>query len=622
MSVEKPVQEADATVPRPGGPGEARNWRRSLSLRLAFMLSLALLPLGLIAVDQTVQLQRELKNINSLNMARLTAEFAQRERMAVESAFGAASGLATAMSALIDDPEACSRELNQFVERSGGQFVFAGFLPPGGVMTCTSSGRRLDLSEDPNTRDLMLNPRRMVQMLPVAPSSGIPVVAVNLPFTAQDGTLAGYIRVSIPHRGLKEHYDAVIGDRPMELLTLNANGSILSASGALENAANRLPADRPVSDLVSSGSQWFVARNKYGQERVYSVVPVVQGHVYAVGAWENTSRVLTGSSKVKRWWTLPGLFPMIMWVVCLLMVIIAIELQVVRPVRQLAAKMRRFGRLRELPEPTGALAEELSVIDDEFQVMATSILRDEAGLMDAMHEKDVLLKEVHHRVKNNLQLISSIVNMQARRTRDPGATRALNDVNQRVNSMATVHRRLYQAENLRRIMADELLRDVIGPLTELVPEGATRPEIELSLDPVALYPDQAVPLALLSVEAMTNALKYAGADASGRCWISVLLEQQDDKRVTLRITNSTAPDSPAEPPKGTELGGQLIKAFASQLEGRVDSRLSHDRFTLTLEFEAQGFDPEGEPAMAGEAATNGADGGAAAASPDRPENGA
>ena len=121
-------------------------------------------------------------------------------------------------------------------------------------------------------------------------------------------------------------------------------------------------------------------------------------------------------------------------------------------------------------------------------------------------------------------------------------------------------------------MADELLRDVIGPLTELVPEGATRPEIELSLDPVALYPDQAVPLALLSVEAMTNALKYAGADASGRCWISVLLEQQDDKRVTLRITNSTAPDSPAEPPKGTELGGQLIKAFASQLEGRVDSR--------------------------------------------------
>lgn len=580
-----------------------RNWRRSLSLRLALMLTLALLPLGLIAVDQTVQLQRELKNINSLNMTRLTADFAQRERIAVESAFGAANGLAAAMPALLAAPETCERQLSRVVERSGGQLVFAGFLPPDGVMTCTSSGRRLDFSNEPSVRDMMLNPRHVLRMVPTARSSGLPVISVNVPFTDDDGGLAGYLSVSIPHRGLKEHYDAVIGERPMELLTLNANGSVLSASGSLDNAANRLPADRPVSDLVGSGAQSFSARNKYGQQRVYYVVPVVEGEVYAVGAWENTSRVLSGSSNVKRWWTLPGLFPMAMWVVCLIMVIVAIELQVVRPLRRLALKMRRFGRLRELPEPTPGLAEELSVIEDEFGAMATSLVRDEAVVMNAMHEKDVLLKEVHHRVKNNLQLISSIVNMQARRSRDPGAVRALRDVNQRVNSMATVHRRLYQAEDMGQIMADELLRDVIGPLSKLVPEGAARPEIELQLDPIALYPDQAVPAALLCVEAMTNALKYAAPDAEGRVWISVKLEQNTDNKVTLRIENSIDPQGqerkPDEgeevfPPPGATLGTQLIQAFASQLEGCVESGQSVDKHVLTLTFMTQEFHPEDE----------------------------
>ncbi len=585
-----------------------RNWRRSLSLRLAFMLTLALLPLGLIAVDQTVQLQRELKNINSLNMTRLTAEFAQRERMAVEAAFGTANGLIAAMPSLLAAPDICTKELSRVVERSGGQLVFAGFLPPDGVMTCTSSGRRLDFSAEPSVRDMMLNPRRVIEMAPTARSSGIPVIQVNVPFTDDDGALAGYLSVSIPHRGLKEHYDAVIGERPMELLTLNSNGSVLSASGSLESAANRLPADRPVSDLVGSGAQSFVARNKYGQMRVYYVVPVVEGEVYAVGAWENTARVLSGSTNSKRWWTLPGLFPIIMWVVCLVMVIVAIELQVVRPVRRLAFKMRRFGRQRELPEPTPGLAQELSVIDDEFQEMANSLVRDEAGLLNAMHEKDVLLKEVHHRVKNNLQLISSIVNMQARRSRDSGVKRALNDVNQRVNSMATVHRRLYQAEDLGQIRADELLRDVIGPLSKLVPEGATKPEIDLQLDPVSLYPDQAVPMALLCVEAMTNALKYAGPDDSGRAWISVRLEQMEDNRVALRIENSTAPvdekkqadkDEDVFPPPGMSLGVQLIQAFARQLDGRADSRQSADRFALSLNFKAQDFVTEEEMVGAG-----------------------
>ncbi|SFD03459.1 sensor histidine kinase [Tropicimonas isoalkanivorans] len=555
--------------------------------------------MGLIAVWQTTRLEVNLEEVNALNLIALTGQVAQHERETIDAAFGAATALAAFIPELTDDPTACSDAMKRFKRDSEEQFAFAGFLPVSGQMTCSTVDHTVDLTLLDDFSALMRAERPNIMLEKNGTFSDEPVLVASLPVVADDGGFAGYVSISVPQARFDNPYDQIIGNRKMDLFTVNSAGEILTSSTNLEVATERLPGDRLISDMVDDRSQRFDALNGAGERRVYSVVPIVEGVVYAVGAWsppygESSARPL------RRFLGSPALFPIIMWLASLLLVIMAVEWLVVRHVRVIAGQLRRFARNRELPipPPEGSLPNELEIIEREFSILASRLLRDEAELLDAMHDKDVLLKEVHHRVKNNLQLISSIINMQVRRTKNKATAGALERVNTRVTSMAAVHRRLYQAESLGRVRADELLRDVVTPLTDMGTSGNTRPRVELRLDPVVLYPDQAVPAALLAVEAVTNALKYIGTDESGDCWVRVSLEMLDDDHVRLSIQSSiasdgekdTADESGSTGAEGTGLGMQLIRAFARQLESKEIIEEGPYTYTLSVVFTPAPFE--------------------------------
>ncbi|SNT22999.1 hypothetical protein SAMN05421757_108114 [Tropicimonas sediminicola] len=572
---------------------------RSLSVRLAMLLSVALLPLGMIAVSQTWRLERELGEVNSLTLISFTAQVASQERERIEAAFGAANGLAASLPELGNDPERCERVFSTFLEEARGRFSFAGFVPRSGIVSCSSVGEVADISDFGTFKEIVDIRERAVTLDQVGRLSGEAVLVVSLPVHGEDGAYEGFVAISIPHNDLDSPYAEIIGGRAMDLFTINRTGEVLTASGSIGTAADRLPADRAAEALVG-GADRFSARNGLGQERIYSVVPIVEGTVYAVGAWQPEHGVPSDTAMRFLW--SPALFPILMWAASLVLVIMAVEWLLVRHVRVIADQMRRFGRDRALPAalPEGRLPNELQAIEEEFVLMAARLIRDEAELLDTMHDKDVLLKEVHHRVKNNLQLISSIVNMQARRTTSKPTRAALESVNRRVSSMATVHRRLYQAENLGQVRADELLRDVVAPLTDLAQPGKSRPRVELRLDPVVLYPDQAVPAALLVVEAVTNALKYLGPDSTGDTWLRVGLEDRSEDQVQLYVQSSQSPEAPDgdEEPEiaGTGLGNQLITAFSRQLGGEPEVEDAQDVYSLRVTFTAASFDPDGDAA--------------------------
>ncbi|RYH06557.1 sensor histidine kinase [Tropicimonas sp. IMCC6043] len=581
-------------------PGEARlPFRRGLSLRLAGLLSLVMLPLGVIAVWQTAELQKKLTEVNALNLISLTGEVARKERETIEAALGGAAAMAAVLPTFRDDPARCADVFGGFLEGAGDRFSFAGYVPVSGQVTCSSFGRPVDVSDRAGFRELVATRTRTVLLDRTGPISGQPVLVASLPVGGDaDSVPEGYVTVSIPHVQLENPYSEIIAGRAMDLFTINAAGEILTASGDPETAAMRLPGDRLSQALLTEGAHRFTALNGYGMRRVYSVVPIAEGAVYAVGAWLPTRA--TSESPLLDLLHSPALFPIVMWVASLVMVMMAVEWLLVRHVRVIAVQLRRFARNRELPvpPPEGRLPNELEVIEREFGALAERLVQDEAELMDAMHDKDVLLKEVHHRVKNNLQLISSIVSMQVRRTADPATAAALQRVNRRVSSMATVHRRLYQAENLGRVRADDLLRDVILPLVDLVDSSSERPRLELRLDPVTLYPDQAVPAALLSVEAATNALKYLGPDGSGERWLRVELTDLGSDQVRLAIVSSLDPErhsgdtSTEASADGTGLGSQLIRAFARQLEAEETIEEGEDSYTLSVVFESAPFTAE------------------------------
>jgi len=146
------------------------------------------------------------------------------------------------------------------------------------------------------------------------------------------------------------------------------------------------------------------------------------------------------------------------------------------------------------------------------------------ALEEALAQKDALLHEVDHRVKNNLQLIASLILLQSRRTRDEGARAALKTVLERVTAVATVHRRLFQRDPLSFEIAD-FVRDLTADLAAAA--GRDDLEIALELDPVAIPASSAAAFALVFNELLGNALKHAFPDGrAGR--VTVTLADQGD----------------------------------------------------------------------------------------------
>jgi two-component sensor histidine kinase len=140
-------------------------------------------------------------------------------------------------------------------------------------------------------------------------------------------------------------------------------------------------------------------------------------------------------------------------------------------------------------------------------------------LENALERKSALLREIDHRVKNNLQLISSLVLLQSRRMEDGDARQALKTVQERVGAVATVHRRLYQGDDAQHFDVADLIRDMAADLA--LAAGRDDVRITLDLSPVSIEPSAAAPVALVLNELVGNALKHAFTDRGGEIAISI-----------------------------------------------------------------------------------------------------
>ncbi|MCF8506503.1 MAG: sensor histidine kinase [Caulobacter sp.] len=186
-------------------------------------------------------------------------------------------------------------------------------------------------------------------------------------------------------------------------------------------------------------------------------------------------------------------------------------------------------------------------------------------LARALEQKLALLHEVDHRVKNNLQLITSLLKLQARRSCDPAVKLALTGAQQRVSAVATVHRRLFRGEEVERFdvaaFVEDLVDDVIG--------GAGRGDIQvrLNLEPVDLPATQAAPLALLISELLVNAVRHAFPNGrSGLISISVGRDA-DGLRVEI-ADNGVGMGTPAAAPG---FGGTIVTLLSGQLGARRET---------------------------------------------------
>ena len=195
--------------------------------------------------------------------------------------------------------------------------------------------------------------------------------------------------------------------------------------------------------------------------------------------------------------------------------------------------------------------------------------REEEKIRASLREKEILLKEIHHRVKNNLQIISSLLNLQSAHIRDPRALEVFKEGQGRVRSMALIHEKLYHSADLARVDFSEYIRNLAAYLFRSYEVSAGAVSLNVRAEGVLLPVDTAIPCGLIINELVSNSLKHAFPGETGGS-INIRLRPAGAERLTLCVSDDGVglPDG-FDVRDTPSLGLQLVNTLARQLGGEV-----------------------------------------------------
>jgi PAS domain S-box-containing protein len=209
----------------------------------------------------------------------------------------------------------------------------------------------------------------------------------------------------------------------------------------------------------------------------------------------------------------------------------------------------------------------------------------EEAIKSSLREKEALLQEIHHRVKNNMQVISSLLQIQSHYLQHPQAQVAFRESQDRIRSMAMIHEKLYQSKTLAQVDAEDYLRSLVGMLFRSYGPGSTRVRAQMQVTPVLLSLNTALPLGLIVHELVSNCLKYAfPAERPGT--VRIELTEEAGGWILLTVEDDgigLPPDLDWQKP-GT-LGLRLMQMFAKQLQGRFAYKAEKGKTAFHFRFQ-------------------------------------
>ena len=219
----------------------------------------------------------------------------------------------------------------------------------------------------------------------------------------------------------------------------------------------------------------------------------------------------------------------------------------------------------------------VSHIQAEGRTMLTMILRDvtervanEERLRSSLRKTEALLKEIHHRVKNQLQVVSSLLGLQSRDVTDPVTRRVFQESQDRIHSMALLHESLYQSQNLSQINFPEYIRQLAAHLFHSYGVAPDRIHLRTDLHTLSLHLDAAVPCGLIINELVSNSLKYAFPDGrEGEIRIE-LYEHSDGTARLMVADNGVGLKADVDWINARSLGLRLVRTLAEQLGAKIE----------------------------------------------------
>lgn len=381
--------------------------------------------------------------------------------------------------------------------------------------------------------------------------------SIVFPMTRSIGGVAGghilaWVRLPVPGDGFGVVSTWVVQDRrPL----------------ALGHTLTR-PPDEHALAVLASGSAGRAGA--WSDGRLYVGNRLDNGLLFVTGGFVTETEARAASVLFARIMAIGSLLA-----VGLLLVAVGAHVAVAAPIQALT---RRVTHWREAGTFDDAqmrfIPAELTALIEAFGLATRSLALREKELERARQEQELAFKEIHHRVKNNLQIIASLLNLQGNRIRQPEAKAEFQSARDRVRALATLHRHLYADSGLHTIAMRSFLLELCGQLFQAIGEReGHRIRLDVESPELSMSSDQAVPVALIVTEAVSNAVKYAfpnGREGS----ISVRLVVLDGERISLTIQDDGVgiPAGRAETETGVRdgLGIQLIRGFARQLGAALD----------------------------------------------------
>lgn len=549
--------------------------RISLRVQIAILLALAMLPVGIFAAAQAFGNYAEVKRLRLEAYTQEAVQAGREEQAAVQEAFGALGALNTLLDA---DSSSCIGVVKAFVLHDP-TVPSAGFVDLEGKPRCAyPASSVLDLKERMDFGKLREAPRRVVDA--IAPNeTPVQAVLILAQPVYREGALKGTLFMTISSRYLQWVARSTAHEPEARFGIVNASGlGILPAHR--NDMFDWLPPPGTLKTYLSKDDRLHELPARNGEARVYAIAPIFGNDIFEVASWPRDT-IPTGVT-FSDFLTIA--LPLLMWALAVLVAYFAVDQLALRHIVYLDRLVGAYGRsgrslraqrIRDAPA-------EIAKLGASFDEMAEEIEMREQTLIETVEEKDTLLREVYHRVKNNLQLIISLMRLQIR---DADSTReqlGLERLQERIQGLALVHQMIYESENMNAVRLDRLIAEIAANLRSGSASVPTAIDLKLDLDRVEAPPDKAVPIILFATEAIVNTFKHVLSHVeSGK--LAIWLKQEPD---TLRIgvVNSTLGQRPVPDAEGGRkgIGAQLIDGFARQLRARVVRTRADDTFGIEL----------------------------------------
>jgi PAS domain S-box-containing protein len=230
-----------------------------------------------------------------------------------------------------------------------------------------------------------------------------------------------------------------------------------------------------------------------------------------------------------------------------------------------------------------AIAIQQSLLYQQLQAELSERKQAEANLKNSLKEKEILLKEIHHRVKNNLCVVASLLELQSNTVTDPQIATMFEESQNRLYSMALIHEKLYRSTNLAQINLGEYLEDLVSNLFHSYNISDNRIQLQVLAEPIYLNIETATPCGLIANELVSNTLKHAFPDGTTGT-VSVECYQTGDRKIHLFIKdNGIGFPQNLDFRKTTSMGFQVVCTLTEQLEGSIElSRQTGTAFHLNF----------------------------------------